>query len=151
MNCRKYKIIPFLLVVVLLSGCTTKYEQKDIYDYIEENYALEDVKVSKERTELTGEDDYTDYLWEITADDIKFRVLDDYHWGMETLTNHLTDDYEDVMLKKYYDSKILPHFTLVNSTPFVRQYDILSNKWGVLLCQKEYQTNDIRRSSRKWL
>ena len=39
----------------------------------------------------------------------------------------------------------------VNSTPFVRQYDILSNKWGVLLCQKEYQTNDIRRSSRKWL
>ena len=39
----------------------------------------------------------------------------------------------------------------VNSTPFIRQYDILSNKWGVLLCQKEYQTNDIRRSSRKWL
>ncbi len=35
--------------------------------------------------------------------------------------------------------------------PFVRQYDILSNKWGVLLCQKEYQTNDIRRSSREWL
>ena len=25
----------------------------------------------------------------------------------------------------------------VNCTPFVRQYDILSNKWGVLLCQKE--------------
>ena len=39
----------------------------------------------------------------------------------------------------------------MNSTPFVRQYDILSNKWGVLLCQKEYQTNDIRRSSREWL
>ena len=39
----------------------------------------------------------------------------------------------------------------VNSTPFVRQYDILSNKWGVLLCQKEYQTNDIRQSSREWL
>ena len=39
----------------------------------------------------------------------------------------------------------------LNSTPFVRQYDILFNKWGVLLCQKEYQTNDIRRSSREWL
>ena len=39
----------------------------------------------------------------------------------------------------------------VNCTPFVRQYGILSNKWGVLLCQKEYQTNDIRRSSREWL
>ena len=41
--------------------------------------------------------------------------------------------------------------SVVNCTPFVRQYDILSNKWGVLLCQKEYQTNDIRRSSREWL
>ena len=41
--------------------------------------------------------------------------------------------------------------SLVNSTPFVRQYDILFNKWGVLLCQKEYQTNDIRRNSREWL
>ena len=40
---------------------------------------------------------------------------------------------------------------LLNCTPFVRQYDILSNKWGVLLCQKEYQTNDIRQSSREWL
>ena len=40
---------------------------------------------------------------------------------------------------------------ILNCTPFVRQYDILSNKWGVLLCQKEYQTNDIRRSSREWL
>ena len=38
----------------------------------------------------------------------------------------------------------------VNCTPFVRQYDILSNKWGVLLCQKEYRTNDIRRNSRSW-
>ena len=39
----------------------------------------------------------------------------------------------------------------MNCTPFVRQYDILSNRWGDLLCQEENQTNDIRRSSRKWL
>ena len=39
----------------------------------------------------------------------------------------------------------------LNSTPFVRQYDILSNRWGDLLCQEENRTNDIRRSSRKWL
>ena len=38
----------------------------------------------------------------------------------------------------------------LNCTPFVRQYDILSKKWGVLLCQKEYQTNDIRRNSKNW-
>ena len=39
---------------------------------------------------------------------------------------------------------------VLNCTPFVRQYGILSNKWGVLLCQKEYQTNDIRRNSKNW-
>jgi hypothetical protein len=39
---------------------------------------------------------------------------------------------------------------ILNCTPFVRQYDILSNKWGVLLCQKEYQTNDIRQNSKNW-
>ena len=38
----------------------------------------------------------------------------------------------------------------VNSTPFVRQYDILSNKWGALLWQKEYQTNDIHRNLKSW-
>ena len=38
----------------------------------------------------------------------------------------------------------------LNCTPFVRQYGILSNKWGVLLCQKEYQTNDIRQNSKNW-
>ena len=36
----------------------------------------------------------------------------------------------------------------VNCTPFVGQCDILNNKWGVLLCQKEYQTKDIHRNSR---
>ena len=41
--------------------------------------------------------------------------------------------------------------SILNCTPFVRQYDILFNKWGVLLCQKEYQTNDIRRNSKNWL
>ena len=51
-------------------------------------------------------------------------------------------------------SFIMFHFTHklpeVNCTPFVRQYDILSNKWGVLLCQKEYQTSDIRQNSKNW-
>ncbi|MFQ8906118.1 MAG: glycoside hydrolase family 88 protein [Subdoligranulum sp.] len=53
--------------------------------------------------------------------------------------------------QKYLDYAASWVHAVLNSTPFVRQYDILSNKWGVLLCQKEYQTNDIRRSSRKWL
>ena len=40
------------------------------------------------------------------------------------------------------------HPAPVNSTPFVRQYDILSNRWGDFICQREYPTNGIHRSSR---
>ena len=36
----------------------------------------------------------------------------------------------------------------MNCTPFVRQYVILNNKWGALLCQKEYRTRDILRNSK---
>ena len=39
---------------------------------------------------------------------------------------------------------------LMNSTPLVRQYDILSNRWGDLLCQEENQTNDTRQNLRSW-
>ena len=53
--------------------------------------------------------------------------------------------------QKYLDYAASWVHAVLNSTPFVRQYDILFSKWGVLLCQKEYQTNDIRRSSREWL
>ena len=52
--------------------------------------------------------------------------------------------------QKYLDYAASWVHAVLNSTPFVRQYDILFNKWGVLLCQKEYQTNDIRRNSRDW-
>ena len=48
--------------------------------------------------------------------------------------------------QKYLDYAASWVHAVLNSTPFVRQYDILFNKWGVLLCQKEYQTNDIRRN-----
>ena len=41
-------------------------------------------------------------------------------------------------------------YQFLNCTPFVRQYGILSNKWGVLLCQREYRTNDTQRNSRSW-
>lgn len=38
----------------------------------------------------------------------------------------------------------------VNCTPFVRQCGILDNKWGVLLCRKEYRTNATRRNLSNW-
>lgn len=37
----------------------------------------------------------------------------------------------------------------MNCTPFVRQYDILFNRWGDFICQKEYRTSDTRWNSKK--
>ena len=38
----------------------------------------------------------------------------------------------------------------MNCTPFVRQYGILDNKWGALLCRKEYRTRDTRQNLNNW-
>ena len=45
---------------------------------------------------------------------------------------------------------VLSLLLAVNCTPFVRQYGILDNKWGDLLCRKEYQTRDTRQNSSNW-
>ena len=37
----------------------------------------------------------------------------------------------------------------LNCPPFVRQYGILNNKWGLYLCQKEYQINGTQQSLSK--
>ena len=57
---------------------------------------------------------------------------------------------EVTMLGATFKWNILGYDAELNCTPFVRQYGILSNKWGVFLCQKEYQTNDIRQNSKNW-
>ncbi|HIW08761.1 MAG TPA: hypothetical protein H9890_05090 [Candidatus Faecalibacterium intestinigallinarum] len=38
----------------------------------------------------------------------------------------------------------------MNCTPFVRQYGILDNKWGDLLCQKENRTNGTHQNLSSW-
>ena len=35
----------------------------------------------------------------------------------------------------------------MNSTPFVRQYGILNNKWGVKLCQERKGIKNTRQNS----
>ena len=69
-----------------------------------------------------------------------------------SFTGTLPQAANEILVERaFLDYFEIPAEVGLNSTPFVRQYDILSKKWGVLLCQKEYQTNDIRRSSREWL
>jgi len=81
-----------------------------------------------------------------------FGAVDQYS---DTIIKYETDDPATCLLfrKKSarwaVSSKGKSHL-LLNCTPFVRQYDILSNRWGDLLCQEENQTNDIRRNSKNW-
>jgi len=57
-------------------------------------------------------------------------------------------DLPDDIIEKVVDGVKAKIAVDVNCTPFVRQYDILSNKRGVLLCQKECQTKGIQQNSR---
>ena len=50
---------------------------------------------------------------------------------------------------QYNTGRIKKHPFHLNCTPFVRQYGILNNKRGALLCQKEYQTNDTHQNSKR--
>ena len=48
------------------------------------------------------------------------------------------------------ENEMTVYIVILNCTPFVRQYDILSNRWGDLLCCEENRTNGTRRNSRSW-
>ena len=82
------------------------------------------------------------------------------HLKDETLEEHLEDvidemcnqlpqrEYERISAEIWQEDQEERKAREVNCTPFVRQYDILDNKWGASLCQKEYQTNDTRQNLR---
>ncbi len=100
------KLIAALWAVILLSGCTTDYGKEDIEKYVREELGLKRFTVSETCEEVTDNaDGYKDYLWTVTEKDgTVFRVLDDYHWGMEALTNSLRNDYSDVHTRLLYEA-----------------------------------------------
>ena len=77
------------------------------------------------------------------------------YWG-RYIINTFFEPFPDKKIGRFSTVFACPYFTVhgtrvsMNCTPFVRQYGILSNKWGVLLCQREYRTNDTQRNSRSW-
>lgn len=103
---KKTTTIPLLAAVLLFAGCTKEYGRNDIKDYVKNVTGQTPKDVSRQPEEVSNpEDTYTDYLWTVTMPDgTVFHVLDDYHWGMEALTNSLTDDYDDVLLVNRYSS-----------------------------------------------
>lgn len=58
--------------------------------------------------------------------------------------------FRKLTITGFYKEKNPQERVIMNCTPFVRQYGILDNKWGDLLCRKEYQTRDTRQNSSNW-
>ena len=50
------------------------------------------------------------------------------------------DEFMDLLLTYAYSQRDM------NCSPFVRQYGILNNEWGVILCPKEYRTRAIHQN-----
>ena len=101
----KKKFFFFLFFhIFLLAGCTKNYDQNSVMDYVQEQLSLSEFTVSQTYKEIKGEDGYTDRLWTVKDKEhnITFHVLDDYFWGMESVSNHLSDDYEASLFASLY-------------------------------------------------
>lgn len=99
------KKIMMIIPALLLCACTTIYDRKDIYDYVKENYDIDDFTVDEEYQEIKGEDGYTDKLWTVHVQDgITFHVLDDFAYVGESVKNSLYDDYNDELFKDAYQT-----------------------------------------------
>lgn len=82
-----------------LTACTEDYDRGDILKMAKEETGLSHLAVSDTYEEVTGEDGYTDRLWTLsTREGMVFHMLDDYSWGMESMTNYVHSDYHAVWL-----------------------------------------------------
>lgn len=93
-----------LLCALLLAGCTKEYKKSDIEEYVRKNLGLSGFRVSSSYETLEDEEGYKDRLWTVTEQDgTVFGVLDDYGWGMESVSNWLHDDRNAVRLIQLYE------------------------------------------------
>lgn len=98
---------------VILQGCTTEYKKPDITAYLEDSNIK--AEVSDNYKSVDGGDGYTDRVWEAQDENgLNFHVIDDYHWGSETLTNNLKDDYEYQVLSSIKDELNTLGFSLAS-------------------------------------
>ncbi len=106
LNWKKFGLIGITCVscICLMTGCIKEYTRDDIKKYVKEECELNKFNVSKEPVEIEDKEGYTDLLWTITLkgdEGLKFHVLDDHGWGMESASNYLRTDYSSVLLKQY--------------------------------------------------
>lgn len=104
-----YILILSLILLIIPTGCTKEYTKSDIEQYVAETYSgiiTDPFTVSEKPLEVEGEDKYTDKLWTVTVkgkNKITFHIIDDFHWGMESLTNSLRSDYHDIATELLYN------------------------------------------------
>ena len=105
----KNKVILIGLLIIILSiglfiltGCTKKYVLADIKNYVENNIGIKNYTMKERYTELKGEDGYEDYYWHIRYNQIDFDVIDNYYYGMESVSNRLENNFDEKVLDYYY-------------------------------------------------
>lgn len=105
------KLFALLVVCVLLfTACTTDHDQHDIEHFVKTALQIRNFKVSPDVKKYTGEDSYEDEVWTVRVPKtgLEFHVIDDFRWGMESLTNSLRTDYDAAVLDHIKDQ--LPKF-----------------------------------------
>lgn len=92
---RKVALLAATLCALALPGCVTDYDRDDIAERAASILGGGHAYVSRTYEEHEGEDGYTDRVWTVVVPEtgLEFHIVDDRHWGMETLTNSLRDDY----------------------------------------------------------
>ena len=100
MKTKRILIAALLLAASILSACTKDYKEEDVIKYIREEMGLSFYSIISGPEEVEGEDGYTDRIWTVSTKDfdlgkeLVFHVCDDHYWGLEWVTNRMTDDIE---------------------------------------------------------
>ena len=100
MKTKRILTAALLLAAVILSACTKDYKEEDVIKYIREEMGLSSYSVISGPEEAEGEDGYTDRIWTVSTKDfdlgeeLVFHVCDDRYWGLEWVTNRMTDDLQ---------------------------------------------------------
>ena len=102
---RCFVLLFFMVGLLYLTGCTTDYDRDDIEKWIQEELQISGVSVARQYREVKGSDGYTDRLWDVIVPEtgLRFHVLDDYYWGMESMSNSLSTDYNEAVLDMIKD------------------------------------------------
>ena len=105
----KHRLLLLLLSVLLLcllSGCRlSHFERSEIVEWTKEEFD-EKVVVSGQYEERTGEDGYVDRVWEAwlkSTPDLKFEIVSDCYYGMESVHHSINTTYYNVCGSHVFD------------------------------------------------